>query len=126
MKAFIASVAILAAICLFVGIHAFVMIDLASDIDKVCVETAQLAQNDSWDEVLKNLDRIDEIWKGRRFWAALTISTKNIEEIEISLAQSRSFATLRQKPDFFGEFIMFQKLLEHIPHQEGFHIEEIL
>ena len=33
---------------------------------------------------------------------------------------------LKAKPDFFSEFLMLEKLLQHIPHQEGLHIEEIL
>ncbi len=126
MKAFISAIAIFTAICVFIGVHAFIMISLANDISAECEKVHTLANNDRWDETIRKLDRIRSIWDKKRTWAALTISTKDIEQIEISLTQSRAYAELKQKPDFFGEFIMFEKLLEHIPHQEGFHIEEIL
>ncbi len=126
MKAFISAIAIFTAICIFIGIHAFIMISLANDIATECKDVHTLADKDRWDEIVKKLDRIRSIWDKRRTWASLTISTEDIEQIEISLTQSRAYAELKQKPDFFGEFIMFEKLVEHIPHQEGFHIEEIL
>ena len=126
MKAFISAVAIFTAICIFIGIHSFVMVTLANDITVECKNVHSLANEDRWNETIKKIDHIRSIWDKKRIWASLTISTKDIEQIEISLTQSRAYAELRQKPDFFGEFIMFEKLVEHIPHQEGFHIEEIL
>lgn len=126
MKAFISALTIFTTICIFIGIHAFIMVSLADDISEECKSIHTLADNDRWDETVEKLDYIRSIWDRRRTWASLTISTKDIEQIEISLTQSRAYAELKQKPDFFGEFIMFEKLVEHIPHQEGFHIEEIL
>ncbi len=126
MKAFISSLAILVSICIFVGIHSFVMLSLADDINTQSQQVKELAANNKWDEAIEKIDHIRSLWDKRRTWAALTISTNDIEQIEISLTQSRAYAELHQKPDFFGEFIMFTKLVEHIPHQEGFHIEEIL
>ena len=126
MKAFISAIAIFTAICIFIGIHAFSMVSLANDISAECKQVHSLANDDRWDETVKKIDLIRKLWDRRRTWASLTISTKEIEQIEISLTQSRAYAELKQKPDFFGEFIMFEKLVEHIPHQEGFHIEEIL
>lgn len=126
MKAFISAIAIFTAICIFIGIHAFIMVSLANDISAECKQVHSLADKEQWDETVKKIDLIRKLWDRRRTWASLTISTKEIEQIEISLTQSRAYAELKQKPDFFGEFIMFEKLVEHIPHQEGFHIEEIL
>lgn len=126
MKAFISAVAIFTAICIFIGIHAFVMVSLANDISAECNYVYTFASENQWDEAVKKIDYIRSLWDKKRTWASLTISTKEIEQIEISLTQSRAYAELKQKPDFFGEFIMFEKLVEHIPHQEGFHIEEIL
>lgn len=126
MKAFISAIAIFTAICIFIGIHAFVMVSLANDISAECNRVYTLAADSRWDEAIDKIDHIRSLWDKKRTWASLTISTKEIEQIEISLTQSRAYAELKQKPDFFGEFIMFEKLVEHIPHQEGFHIEEIL
>ncbi|MBQ9756950.1 MAG: DUF4363 family protein [Clostridia bacterium] len=126
MKALVLSIVILLIIFVFIGIHSYIMFTLAESINALCEETLTLASSDRWDSVIENIDRIQKQWDKKRVWASLTISTKNIEEIEISLKQSRAFATLQEKPDFFGEFIMFTMLLDHIPHQEGFSIEEIL
>ena len=126
MKAFISAIFILIAICIFVGIHSFIMLSLADNIRTESQQVTNLVTQNMWDEAIKKIDHIRSIWDKRRTWVSLTISTHDIEEIEISLTQSRAYAELHQKPDFFGEFIMFTKLVEHIPHQEGFHIEEIL
>lgn len=126
MKAFIVALCIFLAIITFITIHSVIMFDLTDEISKNCESVTNLAHSEKWDEVVKGIDSIQSIWNKRRIWAALTISTEEIEQIEISLNQSRIFAELNQKADFFGEFTMFTMLLEHIPHQEGFHIAEIL
>lgn len=126
MKAFIISLSLLLAICIFVGVHSYIMLKLSEDITQKCQETTKLANADQWQRVVEQIDKIDNIWNSRHMWASLTISTHEIEQIEISLMQSKEFARLGQKPDFFGEFTMFTMLIDHIPHQEGFHIEEIL
>jgi len=126
MKALIISISLFIVICLFIGIHSYIMFSLSGDITKKCEETISLVNSEDWDGAVKKIDEIHSTWEKKRMWAALTISTHNIEEIEISLKQSRAFANLHQKADFFGEFTMFTMLIDHIPHQEGFHIEEIL
>lgn len=126
MRALIVAITIFLVICIFIGIHSYIMINLTKRISPICEETIGFASADQWDKVIKNIDQIQNFWDKKRLWASLTISTKNIEEIEISLKQSRVFAVLHEKSDFMGEFIMFSMLLDHIPHQEGFSIEEIL
>ena len=126
MKAFLISLALLLVICVFIGIHSYIMFNLSKDITKKCEDATALANAEKWDKVVELLDQIDKVWNSRRMWASLTISTHEIEQLEISLTQSREFARLGEKSDFFGEFTMFTMLIDHIPHQEGFHIEEIL
>ncbi len=126
MRALIVAITIFLVICIFIGIHSYIMINLTKRISPICEETIRFARADQWDKVIKNIEKIQSTWDKKRLWASLTISTKNIEEIEISLKQSRAFASLHEKSDFMGEFIMFSMLLDHIPHQEGFSIEEIL
>lgn len=126
MKVFISSILILAIMMTFIGIHAFVMKNLADNIRPLCLEAQTLAIDGNWALVKENLDKIHSIWHKKRLWTSLTINTNEIEQIEISLEQSRRYATLHETSDFLGEFIMFSMLIEHIPHQEGFHIEEIL
>ena len=126
MRALIVAITIFLVICIFIGIHSYIMINLTNRISPICQETMRFANADQWDKVIENIDQIQNTWDKKRLWASLTISTKNIEEIEISLKQSRAFAVLNAESDFMGEFIMFSMLLDHIPHQEGFGIEEIL
>ncbi len=126
MRALIVAITIFLVICIFIGIHSYTIINLTKRISPVCEETIGFVSADQWDKVIKNIDKIQNMWNKKRLWTSLTISTKNIEEIEISLKQSRAFAVLHEKSDFMGEFIMFSMLLDHIPHQEGFSIEEIL
>lgn len=116
----------LVVMCVFIGIHSFVMNRMGKSLAKRSDKVEMLAGQEDWAAVCLELDEITAEWKKYSTWAALTISTEDIEQLEISLAQSQAFAKLHQKSDFFGEFIMFSKLVEHIPHREGFHIEEIL
>lgn len=126
MKAFVISIILLIVLCTFIGVHSYVMISLSDRIADCCNRTIELVSSDRWDDAARELNEIGDIWDSRRMWASLTINTNKIEQIEISLNQSKAYAHLRQKSDFMGEFIMFTMLVDHIPHEEGFHIEEIL
>ncbi len=126
MKVFWTSISILVAICIIIGSHSYVMTKMGKTIAEKNKEIEKTAMNDDWDAVSDMLDEVEEEWEKYSLWAALTISTDDIEQLEISLVQAKAFARLSQKSDFFGEFIMFSNLVEHIPHREGFHIEEIL
>lgn len=126
MKAFVISVVLLVVMCTFIGIHSYLMMDLADRIAEECNHINTYVDTDNWSLVQNKLDKISDIWDSRRTWASLTINTNEIEQIEISLNQSKAYAKLEKKSDFMGEFIMFTMLVNHIPHQEGFHIEEIL
>ena len=126
MRVFVISLVLLIIMGSFIGIHAYVMQHMAGEISDKCEGIDELAHAGQWDEILDRLDDVRNIWEDHRMWASLTISTKEIEQIEISLKQSTEYAKLGEKSDFIGEYIMFYMLVDHIPHKEGFHIEEIL
>lgn len=126
MRAFVISIIILVILSIFISIHSYVMLDLAESINIKCEHIKTLVKDDQWNNVSSALGEIQKEWNSRRMWASLTISTNEIEQIEISLHQSMALAELHEKADFMSEFIMFSMLIDHIPHQEGFHIEEIL
>lgn len=126
MRAFVISIIILVILSIFIGVHSYVMLNLAENINSKCEHVKTLVKDDSWNDVSNTLGEIQQVWNSRRMWASLTISTNEIEQIEISLHQSMALAELHEKSDFMSEFIMFSMLIDHIPHQEGFHIEEIL
>ncbi len=126
MRVFAVSLVLLMVIVSFIGIHACVIRDMSEQISENCNEAELLALGEKWTDVVDELYEIRRIWNAHRMWASLTISTKDIEQIEISLAQSIKYAELGEKSDFAGEFTMFSMLIQHLPHQEGFHIEEIL
>ncbi len=126
MKVFRIAIAIFAGICIVIGIHSYVMTDMGKQIAEKNEQIEKAAMSEDWDRVLKIMEEVEKEWDNHSLWAALTISTEDIEQLEISLNQAKKFAEIKQKADFFGEFVMFSKLAEHIPHREGFHIEEIL
>ena len=123
---------LLVALCIFllaagfVGVHTYKVVALSRDVDEICGRIEEDFEIEIWDGISQNTQKLEERWKESRFWASLTIDTKKIEEIEISLKQSAKYAELQAKPDFMGEFIMFKMLTEHLPHQEGFDIKELL
>lgn len=122
----------IAALCIFllavgfVGFHTYEVLALDKDITQLCDRVEADFAREDWDAVIQNTQALQDRWKKSRFWASLTIDTAQIEEIEISLRQSIKYAELQAKPDFMGEFIMFRMLTEHLPHQEGFDMKELL
>ena len=126
MKLMKLSIAILIVMCAFIGVHGYIMNKMEASLSEKSILIKNFALKDDWENTRKLLDEVDQEWKKYSTWASLTISTEDIEQLEISLEQAKTFAVLEEKSDFLGEFIMFSMLLDHIPHREGFHIEEIL
>ncbi len=126
MKVFWVAIAIFVVICILIGSHSYIMNHMGSSITEINQKTEKAAFEEDWEAVSKLLEDAEQEWGKHSFWAALTISTDDIEQLEIALEQAKYFAKIKQKADFFDEFVMFSKLVEHIPHREGFHIEEIL
>lgn len=126
MKVVWIALAILLVLCIFIGIHSSIMSRTAKDILSECAEISSRLPSEDWETILEKLDKIEAIWEKHRTWAALTISTRDIEEIEVAFYQSLAYAEARQTSGFIGEFVMFTKLVEHIPVREGVHWEEIL
>ncbi|MBQ2932274.1 MAG: DUF4363 family protein [Clostridia bacterium] len=126
MKILRAAIIILLVMCIFIGVHSFLMNKMGKSLGAKNDEVFRLASAENWETVRFKLEGIRQEWEKYSIWASLTISTEDIEQLEISLAQAEAFADLEEKTNFFGEFIMFSKLVNHIPHREGFHIEEIL
>lgn len=110
----------------FVGFHTYQILDLDKDISAICDRVETQYESEDWDRVRDGLKELESRWNQSRFWACLTVDTAEVEEIEIALQQSMKYAEIHDKEDFIGEFIMFRMQLAHLPHQEGFSIEELL
>ena len=126
MKVLYAAIIILLLLCVFIFMHSYLMSRLSSEIITYCQKIASLAEANQWKDALVELKNINEAWERLRLWTALTISTNEIDKIEISLSQCVKFAQLEAKPDFFGEFTHLCMYIERLPRKEGFHAEEIL
>ena len=126
MKKFVISVLIFLVLTGFIIFHSVEMLNFGKEMETIAEVIKTSAQDEDWDAVRKDLKKFEKLWMEKRTWATLTIKTTVIEDIDISLEQSKTHAQNETKPDFLGEFIMLKRLVEHIPHQEGFHIEEIL
>ncbi len=126
MNRVVAAICILVLCGTFVGVHTYQIVKLDKDITALCNEVEEDFEKENWSEISDKLQMLRSRWDRSRFWACLTIDTEEIEEIEISLKQSMEYAAVQAEPDFIGEFTMFRMRLSHIPHQEGFSIEEIL
>ena len=110
----------------FVGFHTYNILNLNRDIAEICDRVEKKFDENDWAGIQKELMNLQGRWDKSRFWASLTIDTAEIEEIEISLCQSMAYAEICAEADFIGEFIMFKMKLGHLPHQEGFSVEELL
>ena len=125
MKVLRLSIAVLICMCIFIGVHSFRMSKMEKSISEMGESVKELAINDSWDEVSQMISEIENEWNGYKSWAALTISSENIEQLETALHQAQTFAQIHRKSDFLGEFIMFSQLVEQIARREGLYWEEI-
>ncbi len=126
MNRVIVAVCILVLCGTFVGVHTYKILKLNEATTALCDRTEREFQQRNWEGVKKSIQDIQKRWEKSRFWACMTIDTKEIEEIEISLKQSMEYAKEEAVPDFIGEFTMFRMRLSHLPHQEGFSLEELL
>ena len=126
MKKFVTLCIFLAVLLALIIVHSVSMINLGESIGSLSDEIIENAEKEKWDSVIADMDEINRLWEEKSIWTALTIKTNELEEIEISFYQSRKYAELSEKEMFLGEFIMFSNLVKHIPHHEGFHIEELL
>lgn len=125
MKRMIPAIVILLIVIGVISIH---LIKIHSVCDEIKVKSSEVFMaydEDDWDKIYTLTREISNIWEENRTWATLTLPTAQIDEIEISLEQSIRYAELEAKPDFIGEFKMFDMLVEHIPRQEGLSVEEL-
>lgn len=126
MKKFIWSCVIFVVILALIAVHSVSMIRLGNEIKELSGEVERYAENEDWEKTIEAVGKIKDAWDKRSLWTALTIRTDEIEKIEISLAQVEKYAKMKSKGMFMGEFIMFSKLVEHIPDHEGLNLKEIL
>ena len=126
MKLMRLSIAIFIVMCVFIGVHGYLMNKMGTSLSEKNAQIKNFAIQNDWESARLLLEDVGQEWGKYRTWVSLTLSTKEVEELEISLQQAKTFAVLESKSDFFGEFIMFSMLLDHIPHREGFHMDEIL
>lgn len=123
---------VIAVLCLFVFVIGFVTVhamrihELSRDVQEITDEIEEAFLLRDWERIKSGLKTTDDRWKKSKIWASLTIDTDVIEEIEISLEQSRRYAELEDGEDFVGEFVMFKMLVSHLPHREGISLEELL
>ncbi len=126
MKVFWIAIAILLVICVFIGVHSTLMASLSREAYPHIKDIPSLVYADEWERVQAEIEQTAKIWQRYRLWATLTISTKDIEQIEVSLKRCLVFAGIKQKADFLGEFTNLEYILDYIPQREGFHLREIL
>lgn len=126
MNRVVIALCILAFMIGFIGFHTHEVLALNKDVDSICSNVETNFKKRDWDEVKSGLNKLDDRWKKSRFWSCLTISTDDIEEIEISLDQCKRYANIKADDNFIGEFSFLKLKMEHLPHQEGFSIEELL
>ena len=126
MKRIIASLIIFIVIVAVSSLHVYKVISLTNEIGKCEEKIYNLYQTETWAEIEEELNKIADLWNKNKLWAYLTLSTVQVDEIEISIEQCISYAQIEAKPDFIGEFRMFCILVEHLPKQETFSYEELL
>lgn len=126
MKRVFVVIVMVALIIVTVAIHMNRIFSFCGEILKISEEVLKEYENSDWDKIYDLTIKTKDIWNKNRLWAAATLSTKVIDEIEISLEQSIMYSKIKSNEDFIGEYKMFCMLIEHLPKQEGVDIAELL
>lgn len=126
MKRVIAALVILACIAGVSALHIYKTISLTDRIKEETDKIADAYKNRDWERIREGIEKIDKEWEENHLWAYLTLSTKQIDEIEISIKQSKAFCEVEAEANFIGEFAMLCMLIDHLPKQETFSIGELL
>ena len=126
MKRVYGALAVLLVIISITSMHVWKTISFSNKIAEISEVVYKDYYDENWDEVQARMEEMSELWHKNRLWACSTLSTKLIDEIEISLEQSLIYSKVKAKENFIGEFRMFCMLIEHLPKQEGPSIYELL
>lgn len=126
MKRVLAVLTVFFVICTAVGFHIRKTYEFTDEISGLSENVYRELENENWDAVRDNLKIMLDIWERSRLWACSTFSTREVDEMEISLKQSIVYAENEFKESFIGEFEMFRIMIEHLPKQEGPSIYELL
>ncbi len=113
-------------IALITGFHMYKIMTFSAHILSHTEDVNKAIEQENWQEIDNKLKEIRDIWNKNRFWACLTLSTHQVDEIDISLEQSIEYSKIKAKDGFVGEFKMFCMLIEHLPKQECMSTEELL
>lgn len=99
---------------------------MSEKINSVNARIAESLKTENWQDIKTSVKEISDIWKENRTWVGITLSAKQIDEIEISLEQSLVYSEIESKDSFMGEYRMFCMLIEHLPKQEGVSLSELV
>lgn len=125
MKKFVSLIVFFGLIVIGIIYHSVSMVNFGKTMNLISEEAIRNVNEENWETLEENINTIEKEWRKKELWTALTMKTDELEEIEISLKQSKCFAQLRKKDMFLGEFVMFQSLVNRIPDKEGAKIKEI-
>lgn len=125
MRRVIAAAVIFAVIMGVTVVHTTKTIKLASDIQNMAENVYQGYEEKDWDKIRGGTDKIKQKWNQSHNWAYVTLSTDQIDDIEVSLEQSIAYAKAEADENFIGEFTMFCMLIDHLPKQEAFSFGEL-
>lgn len=126
MKRVFAALLVFVVIIVMSIINANKILTIAEEIQSISNEVEREYKKDNWSGVREKVEAIKRAWEKNHMWAYTTLSTEQIDEIEVSLEQSIAYSDIEAREDFIGEFRMFCMLIEHLPKQEAFSIGELL
>ena len=126
MKRIYGALAVLAVIIAITALHIYKTMSVSNRISEISEAVYRDYYNEDWDKVQSGVEEMADIWHRNRLWACSTLSTKQVDEIDISIEQSLIYSKVRAKEKFIGEFRMFCMLIEQLPKQEGPAIYELL
>ncbi len=126
MKRVILILCILAPALVFLTFHVCTVSALKDDLAQLEGRVDAAYRAADWDGVYTGMQEIEKRWNRSRNFAAFTLNTAVLDEIEISLQQGLRYGEIRAKEPFIGEFTMFCMLCDRLFCQESLNLGELL
>lgn len=126
MKRIIAAGLLLVIIAAVSILHSYYITSICSSFHASAEKIERAFEENDRSAIEFELLKIKQNWEDKKPWVSLTLPTKQIDEIDISLSQSIEYAKINAAPDFIGEFKHLSMKIEHLPKQEVISLEELL
>jgi len=126
MKTFLLTTGLLVVIIVVVIIQSVQMHSFKDEfLDLLPTLTQAYEQNHS-EKFHETSEKLQQTWENHHTWFSLTVDSRTIEDIELSLKRTVKYGQMRDTFDFYAEKINLEGMITRLPKREGAYLKELL